>query len=145
MRRATRDDVPALVALLVDDALGATREDPSDLTPYLAAFERVQASVNTHLMVAELDGAVVGTLTLTVLPGLSRKGASRANIEAVRVASRLRSQGIGTQMMEWALAEATRLGCRRMQLTSDVTRLDAHRFYERLGFDASHLGFMKVL
>ena len=145
MRTATASDIPALVAMLVDDELGASRETPDELVPYQAAFARVQAATNTQLMVAELDGEVVGTLTLTVLHGLSRQGASRANVEAVRVAKSLRSKGIGTQMMQWAVEEAKRQGCRRMQLTSDTRRLDAHRFYTRLGFDASHVGFTLTL
>lgn len=145
MRRATADDVPTLVAMLLDDPLGASRESAHDLTPYYEGFERVQGSPNTHLMVAVLDDTVVGTLTLTVLPGLSRQGSSRANVEAVRVVSALRGQGIGTQMMEWSMEVARLLGCRRVQLTSDTSRTDAHRFYERLGFDASHVGFTKVL
>lgn len=145
MRRATTADVPALVAMLLDDALGATRESADDLTPYFEGFTRVEASPNTHLMVAVLDGEVVGTLTLTVLPGLSRQGSSRANIEAVRVVSALRSQGIGSQMMEWAMEVARLLGCRRVQLTSDTSRTDAHRFYEHLGFEPSRVGFTKVL
>lgn len=145
MRRATIADIPALVRLLVDDPLGAEREDADDLQPYLEAFARIEASPNTHLMVAEHHGRVVGTLTLTVLPGLSRRGATRANVEAVRVAGAMRGQGIGTEMMQWAIDTARALGCRRLQLTSDVSRRQAHRFYKRLGFDDSHLGFMKLL
>lgn len=145
MRTATIEDVPALVQLLLDDPLGAEREAAQDLTPYLEAFERIEASTNTHLMVACSGRNIVGTLTLTVLPGLSRRGASRANVESVRVASAYRSRGVGTQMMQWAVDTARALGCRRIQLTSDVSRIHAHRFYKRLGFDDSHLGFVKVL
>lgn len=141
MRHAVESDIPTLVAMLLDDELGQTRESADDLTPYREAFARVQQDPNTRLMVATIDGAIVGTLTLTVLHGLSRKGASRALVEAVRVRSELRSRGIGAQMMQWAMDEARRLGCSRMQLTSDVRRVDAHRFYERLGFAASHTGF----
>lgn len=144
IRDAVEDDVPALVAMLMDDDLGATREDATNLEPYLAAFQRIQASPETQLMVAELDGVLVGTLTLTILFGLSRKGAARANVEAVRVRSDYRNRGIGQQMMQWAIVEAKRQGCRRVQLTSDVRREDAHRFYERLGFKPSHTGFSMV-
>lgn len=145
MRKAVGDDVPALVAMLMDDDLGASRENAENLGPYLAAFERIQASPETQLMVAEVDGRLVGTLTLTILFGLSRQGAARANVEAVRVVSEYRNRGIGQQMMEWAIAEAKRQGCRRVQLTSDVRRIAAHRFYERLGFEASHTGFSMTL
>ena len=144
MREAVKADVPALVAMLIDDELGAAREDATNLEPYLAAFERIQGSPETRLMVAEIDSILVGTLTLTIFFGLSRQGATRANIEAVRVRSEYRNQGIGRQMMEWAIAEAKRQGCRRVQLTTDLRRIDAHRFYQRLGFEASHTGFSMV-
>lgn len=145
MRRATSADVPDIVAMLADDPLGAHRENPADPTPYLAAFERVAADPHQHLMVAEYEGRTVGTLQLTVLPGLSRQGASRALIEAVRVAAPYRGNGLGGELITWAVAEARRLGCALVQLTSDASRVDAHRFYERLGFAASHLGFKMVL
>lgn len=145
MRRATAEDVPAIVAMLADDHLGATREAPDDPGAYAPAFERIAADPHQHLMVAETEGRTVGTLQLTVIPGLSRKGATRALIEAVRVHGDLRGSGLGTQLVEWAVAEARRLGCALVQLTSDATRVDAHRFYERLGFEASHLGFKMAL
>lgn len=140
-RRATEDDLPRLVAMLADDPLGATRENPDDLTPYRAAFERIAADPNQHLTVAERDGRVVGTLQLTVIPGLAHQGASRAQIEAVRVDSEERGGGLGGKLFEWAVAEARRLDCSMVQLTSDAARPDAHRFYERLGFKPSHVGF----
>jgi GNAT superfamily N-acetyltransferase len=140
LRRATVEDVPALVALLADDRLGATRETPDDLAPYRRAFDLLDADP-AHLLVAAVDaGAVVGTLQLTVLPGLARSGALRAQLEAVRVAAAHRSRGLGAAMIGWAIDEARRRGCRLVQLTTDKGRTDAHRFYERLGFVASHDG-----
>jgi GNAT superfamily N-acetyltransferase len=141
IRRARAEDVPAIVALLADDALGAQRETPDDLAPYHAAFKAVDADPNQHLVVAEKDGAVVGCMQLTVIPGLSRRGVTRAIIEAVRIASSERGGGLGTEMIAWAIEESRRLGVELLQLTSDRTRTDAHRFYERLGFEATHLGF----
>ncbi|GAA0445910.1 GNAT family N-acetyltransferase [Streptomyces stramineus] len=141
IRRATADDIPALVKLLADDPLGAQRETPEDLAPYRAAFARIAADPHQHLVVAVRDGRTVGTLQLTLIPGLSRRGASRALIEAVRVDSEERGGGLGTRLVEWAVGTARDAGCRLVQLTSDATRIEAHRFYERLGFEASHLGF----
>lgn len=141
IRRATVQDVPDIVGLLVDDTIGATRESPDELEPYYEAFERVAADPNQHLVVADRGGDVVGTMQLTVVPGLSRRGTTRSIVEAVRVAGSERGTGLGTQLMEWAVEESRRLGCRLVQLTSDATRTDAHRFYERLGFEKSHVGF----
>lgn len=145
IRRATVGDLPGIVAMLADDHLGAQRETPCRLGPYRAAFERIDADPQQHLVVAERDGRTVGTLQLTVIPGLSRQGASRALIEAVRVHADERGGGLGTELIEWAIAESKRLNCAMVQLTSDATRIDAHRFYERLGFQASHLGFKMPL
>ena len=141
IRAAVTEDVPAIVGMLADDPLGSQRESPGDLTPYLAALDRLTADPNQHLVVAVREGRVVGTLQLTVVPGLSRKGATRSIIEAVRIHTDERGSGLGTQLIEWAIAESRRQGCQLVQLTSDVTRTDAHRFYERLGFTASHVGF----
>ncbi|WP_369795997.1 GNAT family N-acetyltransferase [Actinoplanes sp. N902-109] len=127
--------------MLADDVLGATRESPDDLTPYLAAFAVLDADPHQHLVVAERDGRAVGTLQLTIIPGLSRRAATRALIEGVRVASTERGGGLGQRLFEWAIAEAGRLGCSLVQLTTDKTRTDAHRFYEKLGFEATHVGF----
>ena len=138
---AVTEDVPAIVGMLADDPLGSQRESPDDLTPYLAALDRLTADPNQHLVVAVREGRVVGTLQLTVVPGLSRKGATRSIIEAVRIHADERGSGLGTQLIEWAIAESRRQGCQLVQLTSDITRTDAHRFYERLGFTASHVGF----
>ncbi|WP_086560462.1 GNAT family N-acetyltransferase [Streptomyces africanus] len=141
IRPATSDDVPTIVAMLADDPLGAQRESPDDLTPYLTALERLSADPNQRLVVAVREGRVVGTLQLTIVPGLSRRGATRSIIEGVRVHADERGSGLGTQLIEWAIDESRRQGCQLVQLTSDKTRTDAHRFYERLGFTASHTGF----
>ncbi|MFI9393268.1 GNAT family N-acetyltransferase [Streptomyces bauhiniae] len=141
IRPAASDDIPAIVAMLADDPLGAQRESPDDLTPYLAAFERLDTDPNQHLVVAVRDGRVIGTLQLTIIPGLSRKGATRSLIEAVRIHADERGSGLGSELIQWAVDTSRRLGCHLVQLTSDKTRTDAHRFYERLGFTASHEGF----
>jgi GNAT superfamily N-acetyltransferase len=141
LRRATAADVPDLVAMLADDPLGAAREDPGDLQPYLRALAAIDADPAHLLLVAEQDGAVVGTLQLTVLPGLDRRGAPRAQIEAVRVRADHRGGGLGRAMATWALEEARRRGCALAQLTSDRSRTDAHRFWAALGFTPSHVGF----
>ncbi|MFE5791653.1 GNAT family N-acetyltransferase [Streptomyces sp. NPDC056503] len=145
IRPATAEDVPAIVAMLADDPLGAQRESPDDPAPYLAAFTRLAGDPNQHLVVATRDGNVVGTLQLTIVPGLSRRGATRSIIEGVRIHSEERGSGLGTRLIEWAVEESRRLECVLVQLTSDVTRTDAHRFYERLGFEASHVGFKLAL
>lgn len=143
IRRATKSDVHDIVALLTDDILGATREQSTsaEMAPYLTAFAAIQADHNQALVVAELANQVVGTMQLTVIPGLSRKGAKRGLIEAVRVSSALRSQGIGERMMHWALDYFREHDCRMAQLTTDQQREGAHRFYARLGFVNSHYGF----
>ena len=141
IRPATVADVSAVVALLADDDLGAARETPDDLEPYLRTFDLVDRDPGQLLVVAEHDGQVVGTLQLSFIPGLSRRGATRALIEAVRVASSQRGNGLGGRLIQWAIDEAKRRGAVLVQLTSDASRTDAHRFYERLGFTASHVGF----
>ncbi|MER6121163.1 GNAT family N-acetyltransferase [Streptomyces sp. NPDC001795] len=145
IRPAGADDVPAIVALLADDPLGAHRESPDDLAPYLRALDRLSSDPNQHLVVAVRDGRVIGTLQLTIIPGLSRKGATRSLIEAVRIHADERGSGLGTQLIEWVIEESRRHDCQLVQLTSDATRTDAHRFYERLGFEASHVGFKRSL
>src|SRR5690348_10901038 len=141
IRRATAPDLPAVVAMLADDPLGAQREPPDDLLPYRTALERLDADPNQRLVVAGREDRAVGTLQLTILPGLSRKGATRSVIEAVRIHADERGSGLGTQLIQWAIDESRRQGCQLVQLTSDSSRTDAHRFYERLGFTASHVGF----
>ncbi|MER5566487.1 GNAT family N-acetyltransferase [Streptomyces goshikiensis] len=141
IRPATEDDLPAIVAMLADDPLGATRESPDDLTPYAAALKRLVEDPHQHVVVAVRGDRVVGTLQLTIVSGLSRKGATRSIIEGVRVHADERGSGLGTRFVEWAVDQSRRENCQLVQLTSDVTRTDAHRFYERLGFTASHVGF----
>ncbi|MEU3981531.1 GNAT family N-acetyltransferase [Streptomyces sp. NPDC026672] len=141
IRAADADDIPVIVGMLADDPLGAQRESPDDLAPYQEALERLSADPNQHLVVAVREGRVVGTLQLTIVLGLSRRGATRSIIEAVRIHADERGSGLGTRLIEWAVEESRRLGCQLVQLTSDRTRTDAHRFYERLGFTASHVGF----
>lgn len=144
-RRAARADVPAIVAMLADDPLGAARENTADTSGYLAAFDRIDADPGELLIVADRDGEVVGTLQLTFLHGLSRGGATRAQIEAVRVRSDARSEGLGRRLVEWAVDESRRRGCQLVQLTSDRSRTDAHRFYEQLGFADTHVGYKLTL
>jgi len=142
IRRAARDDLPAIVQLLADDRLGAAREAAVVPLPasYLTAFEAIDRDPNHRLVVAEADGRVVGVLQLTLLPYLTYQGSWRALIEGVRVASDRRSEGIGRRLIEWAIDRARDHGCRIVQLTSDKSRHEAVRFYERLGFVASHEG-----
>lgn len=141
LRRARRDDVPAIVALYADDMLGATREDPANRAAYEAAFDVVAADANAELIVAEEGGRVVGTFQLNFITHLSHRGNKVAVIEAVRVAASERGRGLGAEMMQWAIARAREAGCAQLQLTSNKRRVDAHRFYERLGFARSHEGF----
>ncbi len=141
-RRATVNDVPAIVQLLADDALGATREHPEPPLPqsYYDAFAAIDRDPNIELIVADSGSEVVGTVQLTYLPGLSRQGMWRALIEAVRVAAPVRGQGIGALMIQDTIARARSRGCGLVQLTSDKSREDAQRFYERLGFKRTHMG-----
>ena len=142
IRPARRDDVPAIIAMLADDHLGRARERLEDPLPslYHDAFVRVSGDPNIRLVVAEEGGRVVGCLQLCILPGLSSQGASRGLIEDVRVASHLRGQGIGEQLVQWAVAEARSRGCKLIELLTHSSRVDAQRFYERLGFARSHVG-----
>lgn len=146
-RDATLHDVPFIVSMLADDPLGKTREDSSlPLNQgYIAAFEAVAASPNQRLIVV-LDGTtVIGTIQLSFLPGLSNKGAWRGQLESVRVASAYRSKGIGAIMISWAVEQCRERGCKSVQLTTNKTRKDAHRFYVRLGFSQSHEGYKLAL
>jgi ribosomal protein S18 acetylase RimI-like enzyme len=143
IRRARRDDVGAIVRMLADDPLGQGRERLEDPLPpsYFGAFEAIEHAPHIRLVVAEDDdGAVVGCLQLCILPGLSSQGASRGLIEDVRVATDCRSRGIGEQLVQWAVAEARNGGCKLVELLTHNTRVDAQRFYKRLGFAPSHVG-----
>jgi len=142
IRDATERDVPAIVAMLADDDKGGLREDVSGvLNPgYAAAFAAINADPNHHLLVAERGGILIGTFQLTFLPGLSHRGAWRGQIEAVRIARERRGQGLGREMIEWAIARCRDRGCRMVQLSTHRSRHRAHAFYERLGFEPSHVG-----
>jgi ribosomal protein S18 acetylase RimI-like enzyme len=143
LRRARRDDVGIIVAMLADDPLGRARERVEEPLPvcYFRAFEALEQDPHIQLVVAQDgDGAVVGCLQLCILPGLSSQGASRGLIEDVRVATDRRSRGIGEQMVQWAVAEARARGCKLVELLTHNSRVDAQRFYARLGFQPSHVG-----
>jgi ribosomal protein S18 acetylase RimI-like enzyme len=142
VRTARREDVPAVVRLLADDVLGAQREVVEEpVAPvYLRSFDEMAAQAGNTLLVAVRDDEVVGCLQLTIIPGLSRAGVRRAQIEGVRVSAKHRGTHIGEQLVTEAIARARAAGCGLVQLTSDVSRTDARRFYERLGFEATHVG-----
>jgi GNAT superfamily N-acetyltransferase len=146
-RRATERDLGEIVALLADDFLGASREATDTYTrrAYTAAFGAIDSDKNQLLAVAEDSGHVIGTLQLTFIPGLARGGIWRGQIEAVRVASHRRGEMIGEAMFEWAIQLCRERGCGLAQLTTDKTRPDAHRFYDRLGFAPSHIGYKLTL
>ena len=141
-RRAVRGDLPEIVRLLADDPLGAKREEYVLPLPerYHAAFEVIDRDPNQELVVVEFRGKVVGVLQLTYIPYMTYRGSWRALIEGVRIDSSLRSAGIGRKLFTWAIERVRDKGCRMLQLTSDKTRPDAIRFYESLGFVASHEG-----
>ena len=145
VREARRGDIAAIVALLADDPLGQSREDPADMAAYDRAFDEMAAQQGNLLLVAERDGAIVGCLQLTVIPGLSRRGMRRAQIDGVRVAASCRGAGLGEALVRHAVERARAGGCGLVQLTTDRSRGDAHRFYERLGFAATHLGMKLIL
>jgi GNAT superfamily N-acetyltransferase len=142
IRRATRGDIPAIVRLLADDELGQERESAEEPLPpsYFAAFEAIDGDPRHELVVVERAGEVIGTLQLTFLPYLTYRGGTRAQIEAVRVDRRHRDLGIGLRLLTWAIGRAREEGCHLVQLTTNASRGDARRFYERLGFVPSHLG-----
>jgi GNAT superfamily N-acetyltransferase len=142
LRRAEAGDVAAIVELIAADQHGSTRDGGAgaDLQPYYRAYELIDADPAQLLLVVETAAEPVGTMQVTFIPGMARRAALRAQIEAVRVHRQHRGQGLGAAMFEWAIAEARRRGCALVQLTTDKTRTDAHRFYRRLGFVASHEG-----
>lgn len=142
-RHATREDLPAVVRLLADDPLGATREEATNPLPesYYAALEAIDGDPNNEVIVAEAeDGTLIGVLQITFVPGLTYRGGWRSLVEGVRVAAEFRSGGVGRRLFEWAIARARERGCHMVQLTTDKSRPDAVRFYESLGFTASHEG-----
>ena len=146
-RRASAADLEDIVALLADDELGRKREDPDPpLNPrYIDAFAAIDADRNQFLAVVEEGGRIVGCLQLSFIPGLSRLGLWRGQIESVRIASTRRGGGLGKRMFEWAIEECRKRGCEIVQLTTDKCRTDARRFYEGLGFVASHEGMKLTL
>ena len=148
LRKAEASDVGSIVALLAADQLRASVDSSAieDRRPYELAFSAIDGDA-AHLLVVAIasTGDVVATMQLTFIPGLARAGATRMQIEAVRVRSDLRGNGLGGAMMTWAIAEGRRRGARLIQLTSDQSRQEAHRFYERLGFEPSHVGFKLTL
>jgi GNAT superfamily N-acetyltransferase len=144
-REAVRADLPAIVALLADDVLGKARDVAVVDDAYEQAFADIDADPRNLLVVAEDNAEVLACLQITYIPGLGRHGAERALVEAVRVRSDRRGQGIGAQLMKWVIEQARQRGCGLVQLTTDKSRLDAHRFYARLGFVASHEGMKLTL
>lgn len=147
IRDATDGEVPAIVAMLADDDKGRLREDVNEsLDPgYAAGFAAITTDPNQRLLVAEHDGEIVGTFQLSFLPGLSHRGAWRGQIEAVRIAREWRSRGLGREMIEWAIARCRERGCHLVQLSTHRSRNRAHAFYERLGFEPSHVGMKLYL
>lgn len=142
LRRAEAADLPALRRLLADDVLGAAREATVESEGYAQALERLLADPGNDLVLGERAGEVIAMLQLTSIPGISRGGSVRLNVEAVRVRSDSRSTGLGSAMLRWVIdAAAPACAAGLIQLTSDASRLEAHQFYQRLGFSASHLGF----
>lgn len=141
-RQAKHEDLPKIVQMLADDFLGAARERYENPLPesYVNAFEEIDADKNNELIVAENDGEIVGTLQITFTPSISFQGGKRATVESVRVDEKYRGQGIGNELMLWAIERAKQENCVAMQLTTNAERTDAHRFYEYLGFTGTHLG-----
>lgn len=144
-REAVRADLPAVLALLADDVLGKSRDFTEVDAAYEKAFADIAADPRNQLIVADVEGEVLGCMQLTYIPGLGRHGAERQLIEAVRVRSDLRGRGLGRQMMTWAVDQAKQRGCALVQLTTDKSRHDAHRFYVSLGFTPSHEGMKLAL
>ena len=146
-RRATEADVPAIIRLLADDMLGASREafGADNYPQYLNAFRVIDADANQFLLVVDDGSGIIGTLQLTFIAGLARGGMKRGLVEAVRVASDRRGEKIGEAMFDWVLEKCRRESCGIVQLTTDKARTDAHRFYDRLGFEPSHIGYKMML
>ena len=138
-RDALPEDIPYIVSLLADDPLGAQREQLGD-TAYYRALEEIDADPTTRFMVAEEDGVVVGCMQISILPGLARRGARRCVFESVRIAGSQRGTGLGTRLVAEGLKLAREAGCLLVELATDKSRLDAHRFWERQGFKPSHVG-----
>jgi GNAT superfamily N-acetyltransferase len=144
-RTATRADLPAIIALLADDVLGKARDFTEVDEAYERAFAAIDADPRNLLVVADDGDEIVGCMQITYIPGLGRHGAERSQIEAVRVRADRRGTGLGARLMTWAIDRARERGCALVQLTTDKSRVDAHRFYARLGFVASHEGMKLAL
>lgn len=146
-RTARRDDLPAIVALLADDDVNGHREKPGEplVRGYLAAFAAIVGDANNALFVGEQDGVVIATAQLTFVPTLVAQGTTRAIVEGVRVSSHVRSQGLGEKMLRFCEDIARQHGCGSIQLTTSMARVDAHRFYDRIGYEHSHKGFKRSL
>ena len=146
-RKMQKADLGVVVSLLADDELGRSREDKADVvdTDYFRAFEHINSDVNQYAAIFEINGETIGCLQITFIPGLSRRGSLRGQIEGVRVSRAFRGKGYGAKMIDWAITKCRDRGCRMVQLTSDKTRENAIQFYERLGFVRSHEGFKLTL
>ena len=146
-RPAKPEDLPFIVAQIVEDSVVATTDDPADAmhADYTSALAAIDADPNEEMFIVEADSVAIGCFQLSYLPGLMRRGMWRGQIEAVHVSDALRNRGYGSEMMRWALQRCREKGCGMVQLTSNKKRLDAHRFYERLGFLKSHEGFKYYL
>lgn len=146
-RQAKLEDLPEIVRMLADDFLGATRERYENPLPesYVKAFEEIEADKNNELIVAEINGAVVGALQITFTPSISFQGGKRATVESVRVDGKHRGRGLGKALMLRAIERAKQENCHILQLTTNADRADAHHFYEMLGFKGSHLGMKLYL
>lgn len=146
-RPARREDLPAIVALLADDDINGHRESTTEplAAGYEAAFEAIQADANNVLFVGEIDSAIIATAQMTFVPTLVAQGATRAIVEGVRVSSRLRSQRIGEKLLAFCEDVARKRGCPALQLTTSMARVNAHRFYERIGYQHTHKGFKRAL
>lgn len=145
IRLATRQDVPAIVRMLQRDSVSNFSGDTGTIEQQLKAFDEISSHPDNELIVAMLGDEIVGTLQLTFIPGMSYQGAWRALVEAVRVRDDIRNQRIGTRMMEWVVQRARARQCRLVQLTTNRIRVDAQRFYQRLGFTPSHVGMKLML
>lgn len=146
-RKMKKADLGIVVSLLADDELGRSREDKANVVhaDYLRAFEQIHSDVNQYAAIFEINGEIIGCLQITFIPGLSRRGSLRGQIEGVRVSRDFRGKGYGAKMIAWAIKKCRDRGCRMVQLTSDKKRENAIQFYEKLGFVRSHEGFKLTL
>nr|AIA18381.1 Acetyltransferase (GNAT) family [uncultured bacterium] len=144
---ATQDDLSELISLLADDELGKVREqNAAEIdSAYQIAFQEITSDKNNELIVGKRNGKVIAVLQVTYIPGLTLRGSKRALIEGVRVSSQLRGQGTGRKLFYFAFEQAKKRGCKVVQLTTNKTRTDAHRFYESVGFKGTHEGFKFAL